>query len=109
MAGKDSPYIAEFRKAVETWSDERFVSREDLYACSMFIQHLVNLAESDGWEYTGHSFSVKLPMSLLVVRGNIDGVAHVVFSSGRTTAGCIRAFLRKMEEGWLEWSVDRFR
>lgn len=109
MASKDSPHIEAFKTALEGWTDERFVSREDLFALARFSLYLVNLAESDGWTYDGHSFSVGAPMSRLVVRGTVDGVPHVVFSSGRTTLACVRAFLRKMDEGWLEWSVDRFR
>ena len=109
MAGKDSKHLAEFRKSLEGWTDHRFASGDELLALGKFNMYLVNLAELDGWQYDGHSFTVGTPMSRLVVRGTVDGIPHVVFSSGRTSTGCITAFLRKMEEGWLEWQVDRFR
>lgn len=109
MAAKDSEYLAEFRKSLEGWTDERMISRDDLEALTMFNMYIVNLASDDGWVYNGHSLNYTQVNSRLVVRGTIDGIPHVVFSSGRTPMGCVRAFLRKMDEGWLEWSVDRFR
>lgn len=109
MTAKDSKYLEEFYVAVEGWTDERFVTRQEIRDLAVFSLYLVNLAEQDGWKYDGHSLKMGTPMSVLVVRATIDGVAHVVFSSGRTTTGCIRAFLRKLDEGWLEWQVDRFR
>lgn len=109
MASKDGEYVAEFRKSLEGWTDERMITRQELEDVTMLFGYLVNLAESDGWVYTGHSLSMGSPMSRLVVRGEIDGIPHVVFSSGRTPTGCVRAFFRKMDEGWLEWQKDRFR
>lgn len=109
MAAKDSRYIAEFDKALEVWTDERFLSRQALRDLAMFNLYLVNLAEEDGWVYDGHSLKVGAIMSTLVVKATIEGVPHVVFSTGRTTTGCVRAFLRKMEEGWLDWVADRYR
>lgn len=109
MATKDGQHLVEFRKSLEGWTDERMVSRQAIDDMTMFIVYLVNLAETDGWVYDGHSLRIALPTSTLTVRGTVDGVPCVVFSSGRTTTGCIRAFLRKMDEGWLEWRKDRFR
>lgn len=109
MTAKDSQHVANFKQSLEDWTDERMVSRQDVEDLAMFSMYLVNLAQEDGWEYQGHSFSLALPMSRLVVRGTIDGTPHVVFSSGRTYTHCVRAFLRKLGEGWLEWQVDKFR
>lgn len=106
---KKPSYLERLEESLSVWTDERLVSREDIRVWYLFLEYIVNLAEGDGWTYDGHSFSTGLPMSLLVVRGTIDGVPCVVFSSGRTATACIRAFFRKMEEGWLEWQKDRFR
>lgn len=104
-----SLHLAEFDKALEGWVDERFISREDFRAVAVFAVYLVNLLESEGATYDGHSLTIKTPMSLLVVRGTIDGVPHIVFTSGRTTTACMRIFLRKLEDGLLEWRPDRYR
>lgn len=105
----NSPFLEHFEQALEQWQDERVLSREDIRVWFRFHMYLVNLSEADGWTYDGHSLRMGEPMCLLVVRATFDGVAHVAFSSGRTPTGSMRAFLRKMEEGWLEWQVDRFR
>ena len=107
--GKNNPHIKHFEEQLGQWTDEPIVSQEDISVWYRFIEYLVNLSEADGWVYTGHSLTVGTPMSRLVVRAEIDGIHHVVFTSGRTTTGCMRAFLRKMHEGWLEWSVDKYR
>lgn len=109
MTAKDNEHVGEFRKSLEAWTDERFVSRQQLDDLAMFSMYLVNLAEADGWQYDGQSYKVGAPMGCLVVRGTIDGIPHVVFTSGRTHTGCVGAFLRKMRDGYLEWRQDRFR
>lgn len=95
--------------ALEGWTDERFISRDDLRTMAVFSIYLVNLLEGVGASYDGHSLRLGSPMCLLVVRGTIDGVPHVVFSSARTPIACMRIFLRKLEEGLLEWTKDKFR
>ena len=109
MDAMNTPHLVEFRKSLQGWTDERFASKRDIEGLAMFSLYLVNLAEADGWHYDGHSFKMKSPMSTLVVRATIDDIPHVVFSSGRNHTACVRAFMRKLEEGWLEWVVDRFR
>lgn len=109
MTAKDSKYLLEFDKALKGWTDERFVSRQALRDLALLYEYIVNLADEDGWEYCGHSLQVKGPTATLVVRAKLEGIPHIVFSSGRTATGCVRAFMRKMEEGWLEWQVDRYR
>ena len=106
---EQTPHMQEFEGALEQWTDERLLSKEDIRAWYLFLVMVVNLGDAAGWSYDGHSLKVGTPMSTLVVRATIDGVAHVVFSSGRTTTACIRAFIRKSEAGWLEWMVDRYR
>lgn len=109
MVAKDSEYLEQFRKAVETWTDERFLSRKQLLAAATFFLYLVNLAEEDGWSYDGHSMRVGIPICLLVVKATFDGAPYVVFTSARTTMGCVVTFMRKLAEGLLEWREDRYR
>lgn len=109
MGARDNQHVEAFREALDGWTDQRFATREEIEALCMFNLYLVNLAEADGWVYDGHSLNVGSPMCRLVVRGTHDGIPHVVFTSGRTPTACVRIFLRKLDEGWLEWSVDRFR
>lgn len=109
MPPSNGRYLEEFESALADWTDERFISRQGIRALAMFSVYLVNLAEADGWQYDGQSFKVGTPMSCLVVRSTIDGIPHVVFTSGQTHIGCVSAFLRKLDEGWLEWRVDRYR
>jgi len=109
MDPRESEHVQQFEGALETWTDQRFASQENIHDWAMFFLYLVNLAEHDGWVYDGHSITNGAPMCRLVVRGTVEGVPSVVFTSGRTPTGCVHTFLRKMREGWLEWSVDRFR
>ncbi|MCK5292184.1 MAG: hypothetical protein KAR39_09255 [Thermoplasmata archaeon] len=109
MVSSNGQYLKAFDDALEQWTDERFISRTQVRAVSVFSVYLVNLSEEDGWDYVGHSYKVGTPMGCLVVKADIGGVPHVVFTSGRTYTGCVVAFLRKLEEGWLEWRRDRYR
>lgn len=109
MASSNGGHLAALDAALENWRDERFISRTHVRAVAIFSEYLVNLSEEAGWVYVGHSFKVATPMCILVVKADIEGIPHVVFSSGRTYTGCVVAFLRKLEEGWLEWQKDRYR
>lgn len=109
MAGSNGQYLKQFEASLEKWTDQRFISRTQIRALSMFAEYLVNLAEADGWDYYGHSYKAGLPMGCLTVKADIDGVPQVVFTSGQTYTGCVVAFIRKLEEGWLEWRPDRYR
>lgn len=104
-----SPHLEEFVKSLEGWTDERFITREEIRAVAMFTKYLVNLLEEQGATYDGHSLQVNLPLSRLIVRGTIDDIPHVVFTSGRTPIACIRIFVRKVEEDLLEWTPDKYR
>lgn len=109
MDVRNGQHLQNFETALSQWTDERFISRTQIRALSMFSEYLVNLAAADGWDYYGHSYKVGQPMGCLTVKADIDGIPHVVFTSGRTYTGCVVAFLRKLEEGWLEWQKDRYR
>lgn len=109
MEARFSEYLEEFRKSLEGWTDERMITRQQLDDLTMFNLYIVNLADDDGWVYNGHSLSYTQTMCRLVVRGTINDLPYVVFSTGRTPTGSVRAFLRKMDEGRLEWSKDKYR
>ena len=109
MALSDNPFIEEFRNSLETWADERMVSKVQIWALTMFFLYLVNLSEDDGWTYDGHSMKVGSPMCTLTVKAHIEGAPYVVFTSGRTTISCIRVFIRKLEGDMLEWRPDQYR
>lgn len=109
MDAMDNGHVGEFKKALDTWTDQRFVSRKDIEALAMFSVYLVNLSEANDWVYDGHSFKVALPLSTLVVRGHVGGSAMVCFISGRTFTNCARIFLRRLAEDELEWRVDKYR
>lgn len=109
MAAKDNGYLEQFRKSLEGWTDERMISRTQVWAAAMFFLYIVNLSEADGWVYDGHSMKVGVPMCTLTVKAHIEGAPYVVFTSARTTMGCVRVFIRKLEEGLLEWRPDQYR
>lgn len=109
MGPMQTPHVKNFGQALELWTDERFVTREQVYDLSVFALYLVNLAEAAGWVYRGHSYKENGGMNILTVRGDLDDIPHVVFTSGRSYTACVHIFLRKLHEGWLEWVVDRYR
>ncbi|MCK5292848.1 MAG: hypothetical protein KAR39_12635 [Thermoplasmata archaeon] len=109
MVAKGNPYIAEFDEALEGWTDQRFVSRQQIRDHARFLMYIVNLADDDGWQYDGHALKLGHRMATLTVKATIDDTPQVVFTSGRTTSGCIRAFLRKLDEDELVWVPDKYR
>lgn len=109
MDPREFPPLVEFEASLKDWTDERFVSRTQIRALSMFSEYLVNLAEADGWQYDGHSMKMGHPMCCLTVKATIDDIPQVVFTSARTPTGCIVTFVRKLETELLEWQNDRYR
>ena len=109
MAAKVNKYLEQFRAALGTWTDERFITQQQVWAVAMFFVYLVNLSEDDGWVYEGHSMKVGFPMCTLTVKSHNEGVPYVVFTSGRDTLSCVRVFIRKLEERLLEWRPDQYR
>lgn len=109
MAAKDGTHLEQFCVSLEDWVDERFVTRKEIEALAMFFVYLVNLSGDDGWSYDGHSLKVGTPMCVLVVKATIEGAPYVVFTSARTTTGCVVTFIRKLQEDLLEWRADKYR
>lgn len=109
MAPKANEYLEQFKKSLEGWTDERFVSRAELQNLAMFSMYIVNLAEEDGWGYAGHSWKESEHLGCLVVKADRDGIPQVVFTSARTYTEGIRVFLKKMDAGFLEWRDDKYR
>ncbi len=109
MDAKVETHLEGFEEALQTWKDQRFLTREQLRCVAMFHVYLVNLSEAQGWVYDGHSFKRGTPMGCLTVRATIDSVPYVVFTSARTSLGSVVTFIRKLEAELLEWVPDRFR
>lgn len=108
MDPKDTEAVKRFDEALETWTDERFVSAPDLRTMAMFIMYIVNLAEHAGWQYRGHSWRESEFLGCLVVKAIVDGVPSVVFTNAKTPIASMRIFLRKMEGDFLEWVPDKY-
>lgn len=109
MDPMDTEHVASFDKALEAWTDNRFVSREQIKTLAMFNLYLVNLAEHAGWVLHGYSWKESAYMGCLVVKADVGGVPSVVFTNGATATGCMRIFLRKLEHEMLEWVPDKYR
>lgn len=109
MGAMNNVYLAQFEESLEGWTDHRMITSTQIRDLAMFTLYLVNLAEADGWQYDGHSFKMGVPLGCLVVKATLEGVPHVVFTSGRTPMGCVTIFMRKLEGGLLEWVPDRYR
>ena len=109
MDPMDSQHVEGFRKALEAWTDSRFISAEQIETLAMFHLYLVNIAEADGWAYAGHSVKVGTPMCCLTVKSWHGDIPMVVFTNAQTTTACIRIFMRKLQGGFLEWRPDKYR
>jgi hypothetical protein len=109
MDARESPHVAEFEESLKEWTDDRFISRTEIRDLAMFSKYLVNLSESDGWVYCGHSFKVGLVMHTLTVKAYRNEAPLVVFTTGRTHTDCVRIFMRKLEADALEWREDKYR
>ena len=109
MDPMNTQHVAGFRQALGSWTDQRFVSREELEALSMFSLYLVNLLEARGVEYYGFSWKESPRLGCLVVKVTREGTPQVVFTNARTYTASVRIFLRRLQEGALDWRPDRYR
>lgn len=109
MAVMNSPTLDEFEKALESWTDERFVSRDAIRALAKFSSHLVNISDHGGWSYYGHSYKAGTTLGCLVIKATIDDTPVVCFTSARSFCTCVKIFLRKCEEDLVEWQGDKYR
>jgi hypothetical protein len=108
MASKGKEYIERFEETLAGWTDNRFVSADEIRTLAMFHMYLVNLAEEGGWIYRGHSWKESDYLGCLVVKAVVDGVPSVVFTSAKTAVAGMRIFLRKMAGDFLEWVPDKY-
>lgn len=108
MAPTATKVLETLQEHLEGWKDGRICTREDILVWYKYIAYLVNLLESDGIEYRGHSLKNGSPLCLLVTKVTLEGTPYVVFTSGRTTTDCMRIFLKRLEERTLELRPDRF-
>lgn len=109
MDPRETEYVERFETSLAGWTDERFVSRDQIRALAMFSLYLVNLAEYGEWSYYGHSYKATQPLGVLVVKATMDEAPVVCFTSARTFCSCVRIFLRKLESDLVEWRPDQYR
>lgn len=109
MDPRETKYVKEFEASLADWTDERFVTRDQVKALAMFGLYLVNLSEYGGWSYYGHSYKASNPMGVLVIKATIGEEPVVCFSSGKSFCNCVRIFLRKLEADLVEWRPDQYR
>lgn len=108
MDPRDTQSVKQFDLALEGWTDQRFVSAEDLRTMTMFNMYLVNLFDYKGWTYRGHSWRESDYLGCLVVRATVDEVPSVVFTNAKTPITSMRIFLRKLDADFLEWVPDKY-
>lgn len=108
MDPNDSGHVRRFDEQLTKWTDNRFVSADDIRTMAMFNLYLVNLAEHAGWVYRGHSWKESEYLGCLVVKAVVDGVPSVVFTSAKTPVAGMRVFFRKMDADLLEWMPDKY-
>lgn len=108
MDPKVSPHVAGFETALLDWTDNRFITRDEIRTVAMFLVHLVNLADQKGWALRGWSWKASEYLGVLVVKATVDGTPQVVFTNAKTPISSMRIFLRKLEGDFLEWVPDRF-
>lgn len=104
-----SPYAEGFRLAIETWTDERHLSRSHLWALWVFTLYLENVFEGEGWGYNGHSWKASNVIGVLVVKATVDGLPVVCFTSAKTFMNAISIFVRKLSEDGVMWVKDKYR
>lgn len=95
-------------EAVKDWPENAPISAEETVALGMFGGYHVNLLEQNGMSYRGFSWREGSPLTLLVVKANINGTGVVTFVSGRHFPDCVRIYIRRLEERTLEWRNDKF-
>lgn len=105
----ESSYAAAFRVALEEWTDERHLSRSQVFALWVVGAYLENVFEAQGWVLNGHSWKASVPMGTFVVKATVDGLPVVCFTSARTFVNAVCIFVRKLEEDSINWVKDKFR
>lgn len=108
MDPRNSEHVQEFEKALLSWTDARFLTRDELRTVAMFTMYLVNLGDHDGWVLRGYSWKESTYLGCLVVKAVVDGVPSVVFTNAKTAVASMRIFLRKLEGDFLEWVPDKY-
>lgn len=105
----DSPFANGFRVALEDWTDERHLSRSQVFSLWVVGAYLENVFESQGWVLNGHSWKASAPMGTMVVKATVDGIPVVCFTSARTFVNAVSIFVRKLSEDSINWVKDKFR
>lgn len=108
MDPRETEHVKQFEAALEGWTDQRFVTADDIRTWAIFNMYIVNLADHAGWVYRGHSWKESEHLGCLVVKAIVADVPSVVFTNAATPTAGMRIFLRKLEADFLEWVPDKY-
>lgn len=108
MSARGNQHVDGLEEVLKGWTDQRFVTADEIRTLAMFHKYLVNLAEDDGWVYRGHSWKESDYLGCLVVKATVKDTPSVVFTNARTLIGSMRIFLKKLEGEFLEWVPDKY-
>jgi len=108
VAGTVKTTLALLEEALEILPLVGPAARSDVWTLLRFHDYKVNILEEVGLSWRGESFKNKGRTVLLVMRVLRGGTPLVAFVTERDTIGCMAVFLRKLEEGTLNWVPDKF-
>ncbi len=101
-------HLEDLQASLEGWTDERFVTREQVFTLYLLDTYIVNVADDGGFTFRGFSFRVKETLSLLVVKAWLGDDPVVCFVSGRTLLNTFKIFFARVMEGTVEWRPDQY-
>ena len=107
METKTYPQLVQ--EILETLPEKGPLDRDDVRVWHQYHTYLVNLLEQRGYAWRGESFKNQGWAVLLVVKAAREHVPVVAFITGADTTGCMRIFLRQLEEGLVEWRQDQYK
>lgn len=95
-------------KELEKLDEVGPLSREDVRTWFLFHEYSVNLLADEGLVIRGTSFKDRGWSHLLVVKVAREGIPLVGFFTERSPTTCMRAFLKMLRDGRVEWREDKF-
>lgn len=98
----------EVQAATEQWTDERMKEGQDLDDLLIFWVYLPNVLSQLGFRYKGYQLRQTRDSWLLVVKVTDGTVPLVVFETAGTPMGCIRMFVRQLNDDRITWNKDKY-
>lgn len=83
-------------------------TRAEVWTLYRFSEYLVNFLERERLQWRGTSFKNNGWSVLMVMKVARDKVPLVAFITERSTRGCMRVFLRRLNEHAVNWVPDKF-